>query len=80
MERLTPAALGKLVALYEHNVFTQEATRDIDPSTSGGSSSAKQLAQRIIPELEDETGAKPAHQNFDKHFDQQVPQRKDGSH
>ena len=61
MERLTPAALGKLVALYEHNVFTQAVIWDIDPFDQWGVELGKQLAQRIIPELEDETGAKPAH-------------------
>jgi glucose-6-phosphate isomerase len=61
MERLTPAALGKLVALYEHNVFTQAVIWDIDPFDQWGVELGKQLAQRIVPELEDETGAKPAH-------------------
>jgi glucose-6-phosphate isomerase len=48
LERLTPAALGKLVALYEHSVFTQAAIWDID---QWGVELGKALAQRIVPEL-----------------------------
>jgi glucose-6-phosphate isomerase len=52
MDRLTPAALGKLVALYEHNVFTQGAIWDVDSFDQWGVELGKVLAQRIIPELE----------------------------
>ncbi len=52
LERLTPAALGKLVALYEHSVFTQGAIWDIDSFDQWGVELGKVLAQRIIPELE----------------------------
>jgi glucose-6-phosphate isomerase len=55
LERLTPAALGKLVALYEHSVFTQGAIWDIDSFDQWGVELGKVLAARIIPELE--TGA-----------------------
>ena len=48
MERLTPAALGKLVALYEHSVFTQSAIWDIDPFDQWGVELGKELAARII--------------------------------
>ncbi|HXV80931.1 MAG TPA: glucose-6-phosphate isomerase [Candidatus Binatia bacterium] len=51
-ERLTPETLGKLVALYEHNVFTQGAIWSIDSFDQWGVELGKQLAQRIIPELE----------------------------
>jgi glucose-6-phosphate isomerase len=51
LDRLTPAALGKLVALYEHDVFTQAAIWDIDPFDQWGVELGKVLAQRIIPEL-----------------------------
>ncbi len=51
-ERLTPEALGKLVALYEHSVFTQGAIWDIDSFDQWGVELGKVLAQRIIPELE----------------------------
>ena len=53
LERLTPAALGKLVALYEHSVFTQGAIWDIDSFDQWGVELGKVLAQRIIPELDD---------------------------
>jgi glucose-6-phosphate isomerase len=52
MDRLTPAALGKLVALYEHSVFTQGAIWDIDSFDQWGVELGKVLAQRIIPEVE----------------------------
>jgi len=51
LERLTPAALGKLVALYEHSVFTQGAIWNIDSFDQWGVELGKVLAQRIIPEL-----------------------------
>lgn len=51
-ERLTPETLGKLVALYEHSVFTQGAIWNIDPFDQWGVELGKVLAQRIIPELE----------------------------
>ena len=51
-ERLTPQTLGKLVALYEHNVFTQAAIWNVDPFDQWGVELGKVLAQRIIPELE----------------------------
>ena len=51
-EQLTPAVLGKLVALYEHIVFTQGAIWDIDSFDQWGVELGKVLAQRILPELE----------------------------
>jgi len=51
-EKLTPEVLGKLVALYEHNVFTQGAIWAIDSFDQWGVELGKKLAQRIIPELE----------------------------
>jgi glucose-6-phosphate isomerase len=51
-EQLTPATLGKLVALYEHSVFTQAAIWQIDPFDQWGVELGKVLAQSIIPELE----------------------------
>jgi glucose-6-phosphate isomerase len=50
-ERLTPETLGKLVALYEHSVFTQGAVWQIDSFDQWGVELGKVLAQRIIPEL-----------------------------
>ncbi|HTZ83750.1 MAG TPA: glucose-6-phosphate isomerase [Candidatus Acidoferrales bacterium] len=51
-QQLTPATLGKLVALYEHSVFTQGAIWNIDSFDQWGVELGKVLAQRIIPELE----------------------------
>src|SRR5690349_11661715 len=51
-DRLTPEVLGKLVALYEHSVFTQGAIWNIDSFDQWGVELGKVLAQRIIPELE----------------------------
>jgi glucose-6-phosphate isomerase len=51
-ERLTPETLGKLVALYEHSVFTQGAIWNIDSFDQWGVELGKVLAQQIIPELE----------------------------
>jgi glucose-6-phosphate isomerase len=61
MDRLTPAALGKLVALYEHCVFTQGTIWDIDSFDQWGVELGKVLAQRIIPELESKTDPKLEH-------------------
>ena len=52
LDALTPAALGKLVALYEHLVFTQGTIWQIDSFDQWGVELGKALAQRIIPELE----------------------------
>ena len=54
-ERLTPATLGSLVALYEHMVFTQGAIRDINSFDQWGVELGKALAQAIVPELENAT-------------------------
>ncbi|MGO9436443.1 MAG: glucose-6-phosphate isomerase [Terracidiphilus sp.] len=51
-DRLTPAVLGKLVALYEHSVFTQGTIWQINSFDQWGVELGKALAQRIIPELE----------------------------
>ena len=55
IDRLTPATLGKLVALYEHSVFTQGAVWDVNSFDQWGVELGKVLAQRIIPELESRT-------------------------
>jgi len=52
LERLTPAALGRLVALYEHIVFTQGAIWQVNPFDQWGVELGKVLAQRIVPELD----------------------------
>jgi glucose-6-phosphate isomerase len=51
-ERLTPEVLGKLVALYEHSVFTQGVIWQINSFDQWGVELGKALAQRIVPELE----------------------------
>ena len=61
LDRLTPAALGKLVALYEHDVYTQSVIWDIDPFDQWGVELGKVLAQRIIPELSSATEPVLAH-------------------
>jgi glucose-6-phosphate isomerase len=60
-EQLTPGTLGKLVALYEHSVFTQGAIWNIDSFDQWGVELGKVLAQRIIPELESTTEPQLAH-------------------
>jgi glucose-6-phosphate isomerase len=61
MDKLTPAALGKLVALYEHNVFTQGVVWQIDSFDQWGVELGKVLAQRIVPQLEDAAEPKLEH-------------------
>jgi glucose-6-phosphate isomerase len=60
-ERLTPETLGKLVALYEHCVFTQGVIWDIDSFDQWGVELGKVLAQRIVPELESKAEPKLGH-------------------
>ncbi len=57
LPRLTPAALGTLVALYEHSVFTQGVIWNLNSFDQWGVELGKVLAQRIVPEL---AGAEPA--------------------
>lgn len=54
LDRLTPESLGKLVALYEHSVFTQGVIWGIDSFDQWGVELGKELANRIIPELRSE--------------------------
>jgi glucose-6-phosphate isomerase len=60
-ESLTPESLGKLIALYEHSVFTQGTIWSIDSFDQWGVELGKVLAQRIIAELESPTDPPPAH-------------------
>jgi glucose-6-phosphate isomerase len=60
-EKLTPEVLGKLVALYEHSVFTQGTIWSIDSFDQWGVELGKVLAQRIIGELESATEPELAH-------------------
>jgi glucose-6-phosphate isomerase len=71
-EQLSPETLGKLVALYEHSVFTQGTIWNIDSFDQWGVELGKILAQRIIPELESKAEPKPSHDsstnNLIKHY------------
>ena len=60
-DRLTPEILGKLVALYEHSVFTQGVIWQINSFDQWGVELGKVLAQRIIPELESQAEPALAH-------------------
>jgi glucose-6-phosphate isomerase len=59
--RLTPDVLGKLVALYEHIVFTQGTIWDVNPFDQWGVELGKALAQRIVPELESKSTPRLKH-------------------
>jgi glucose-6-phosphate isomerase len=61
LQRLTPTALGTLIALYEHNVFTQGVIWDVDSFDQWGVELGKKLAVNIIPELQSENEPALAH-------------------
>src|SRR5208337_2091442 len=61
LEKLSPEALGKLVALYEHSVFTQGAVWNIDSFDQWGVELGKVLAKRIASELESAGETKLGH-------------------
>ena len=67
-ERLTPETLGKLVALYEHSVFTQGAIWNIDSFDQWGVELGKVLAQRIVSELESKTEPNLEHDSSTNHL------------
>ena len=73
-ERLTPETLGKLVALYEHSVFTQGAIWNIDSFDQWGVELGKVLAQRIIPELESKDEPNARARQFDQQPDSLLPE------
>ena len=52
LKKLTPKTLGTLIALYEHKIFTQGAIWDINPFDQWGVELGKQLAKKILPELQ----------------------------
>jgi glucose-6-phosphate isomerase len=60
-DRLTPGTLGKLVALYEHSVFTQGIVWQINSFDQWGVELGKVLAQRIIPELDSKVAPELGH-------------------
>jgi glucose-6-phosphate isomerase len=76
-ERLTPETLGKLVALYEHSVFTQGVIWNIDCFDQWGVELGKVLAQRIIPELESTTEPALGHDSSTNHLIRSYRKRKE---
>jgi glucose-6-phosphate isomerase len=66
--RLTPAVLGKLVALYEHIVFVQGAVWSVNPFDQWGVELGKALAQRIVPELENKVLPTLKHDSSTNHL------------
>ncbi|HEY6388161.1 MAG TPA: glucose-6-phosphate isomerase [Candidatus Acidoferrum sp.] len=79
-EKLTPALLGKLVALYEHSVFTQGTIWDIDSFDQWGVELGKVLAQRIIPEIESKSEPKLAHDSSTNNVIRRYRKMKESSH
>ena len=76
-ERLTPETLGKLVALYEHSVFTQGVVWDVDSFDQWGVELGKVLAQRIIPELDGATEPTLGHDSSTNNMIRRYRMRKD---
>jgi glucose-6-phosphate isomerase len=79
LDRLTPAALGKLVALYEHSVFTQGTIWQIDSFDQWGVELGKALAQRIIPQLESTTEPRLEHDSSTNALIRRYRKRKGGA-
>jgi glucose-6-phosphate isomerase len=76
-ERLTPETLGKLVALYEHSVFTQGTIWQINSFDQWGVELGKVLAQRIIPELESQTEPALSHDSSTNNLIRRYRKQKD---
>ncbi len=76
-ERLTPQTLGKLVALYEHSVFTQGVIWDVDSFDQWGVELGKVLAQRIIPELESKSETALGHDSSTNNLIRRYRKRKE---
>ena len=74
LPRLTPAALGKLVALYEHIVFTQGVIWNLDSFDQWGVELGKVLAQRIIPELGGQRAAAAESRQLDERAHPALPE------
>jgi glucose-6-phosphate isomerase len=77
--RLTPGTLGKLVALYEHCVFTQGAIWQINSFDQWGVELGKALAQRIIPELESDAEPSLGHDSSTNNLIRRYRKLKDAS-
>jgi glucose-6-phosphate isomerase len=76
-QRLTPQILGKLIALYEHSVFTQGTIWNIDSFDQWGVELGKVLAQRIVPELESKTEPELGHDSSTNHLIRRYRQLKE---
>jgi glucose-6-phosphate isomerase len=76
-DRLTPETLGKLVALYEHSVFTQSVIWNINPFDQWGVELGKALAQTIIPELESQSTLKLRHDSSTNNLIRRYRRKKD---
>ena len=77
LSRLTPESLGKLVALYEHSVFTQGVIWGIDSFDQWGVELGKSLAQRILPELESDGPPDLHHDSSTNRLIRRVRERKE---
>ena len=80
LERLTPEALGKLIALYEHSVFTQSIIWDIDSFDQWGVELGKVLATHIIPELQTEDKCQLKHDSSTNNLIQRYKRSKEQLH
>jgi glucose-6-phosphate isomerase len=78
-DKLTPEILGKLVALYEHSVFTQGVIWNIDSFDQWGVELGKVLAQRIIPELESEAEPRLNHDSSTNNLIRRYRKNKEAS-
>jgi glucose-6-phosphate isomerase len=78
-QRLTPETLGRLVALYEHSVFTQGVIWNVDPFDQWGVELGKVLAQRIIPELESKTEPTLGHDSSTNNLIRRYRKMKNGA-
>jgi len=78
-DRLTPEVLGKLIALYEHSVFTKGVIWRIDSFDQWGVELGKVLAQRIIPELEAKTPPQLKHNSSTNNLIQRYRKKKEVS-
>ena len=78
-DELTPAVLGKLVALYEHNVFTQGVVWNINSFDQWGVELGKVLATRILGELENTNTPELKHDSSTNHLIELYRQKKSAS-
>ena len=78
VDALTPQSLGKLIALYEHSVFTQGAIWNIDSFDQWGVELGKQLAAKVIPELQGAGEPELAHDSSTNALIRRYRQRRNG--